>query len=76
MERFKKVIEKVLHVKENDVRDEMSAQDIPDWDSMSYFLLVSTLEEEFKVAFSGSEVAGIKTIGDMKKLLISKGITF
>lgn len=74
MQRFAKVIEDIFHVPLEEQRDTLSQKDIPDWDSMNFFLLISALEERFKVTFSGKEVASVRTIGDLKKLLSSKGV--
>jgi len=70
---FNYIVEKHLHVPGADITDALSAKDIPDWDSMNYLLFIAELEKEFKVSFTGDEVLGARTLGDVKKLLIKQG---
>jgi acyl carrier protein len=45
------------------LRDEMSAKDFEDWDSMQHINLVIATEKRLKVRFTTSEIARLKNAG-------------
>ena len=71
---FNYIVEKHLHIPGADIIDTLSAKDIPDWDSMNYLLFIAELEKSFRVSFTGDEILGANTLGDVKKLLIRQGV--
>lgn len=72
MKTFNQIVEEVLHIKENEIKDELSPLDIPDWDSMNYLLFIAGLESEFSISFSMDEVMNAKTLGDIRAIVDSK----
>jgi acyl carrier protein len=42
-----------------------TAADVAGWNSLSYLLLITAIEEEFKLKFSFRDVQGFTCIGDM-----------
>ena len=44
-----------------------------EWDSMTHMFFITKLEEEYGIELTGDEIADMDTIGDIKKVLISKG---
>jgi len=54
------------------LRPEMTAQDIDGWDSLANIRLLLTLERKFHIKFSASEVGGLKNVGDLVALIVSK----
>ena len=69
MKRLKKVLCEVLKIKEGEITDELTPNDVKTWDSMNALILVSALEGTFNVKFTLVEVMGVKCIGDIKALL-------
>ena len=55
-----------------ELSDNLSAKDIPGWDSFNHVNLVINIEEEFSIQFSNDEVGGMQNVGDLKALLASK----
>lgn len=51
---------------------EMSAADVPEWDSISHIRLVVAIEEEFAIALTTAELTGLKNVGEMVGLIRSK----
>lgn len=43
--------------------EEMSADDIQEWDSLFHITLIASIEDEFKISISTAEVAKAKNIG-------------
>jgi acyl carrier protein len=56
------------------LRDDMTAADIPGWDSVEHINLMFTLEEEFGVQFAGNELAELPDIGALKRFLEERGV--
>jgi acyl carrier protein len=48
---------------------ELSAKDIPEWDSITHVRLIVTVEREFKVRFAAAEVSALKNVGDLVELI-------
>ena len=57
---------------ELEIFDEMTAQDVDEWDSFSNVEMITTLESEFNITFAISEVQGLENVGDLIKLLEKK----
>ena len=74
MNKFNEIVSRMLKIKESDMRDDMSSKDIPDWDSMNYLMFIAELEKEFNVSLGMDEVLHATTLGDVKKMLQSKGV--
>jgi acyl carrier protein len=51
---------------------EMTAADVPGWDSFNHINLVMMVEEEFGVRFTTSEISGLANVGQFKALIASK----
>ena len=56
-----------------DVRDDMTAADVPGWDSMNYLRCIAELEEAFSMSFAMDEVVDAKTIGEVRAIVHARG---
>ncbi len=74
MEKFNKIIFDIFKLTPAKIKDSLTLEEIPDWDSMNYLLLISELEKQFKVSFNMDQVLKAKSLGDVKNMLRSKGI--
>lgn len=54
------------------LRPELSAKDIPDWDSLTHIRLLLTIEREFGIKFSVTEVGQLKNVGELMTLIQAK----
>jgi acyl carrier protein len=54
------------------LRDEMTSQDIPGWDSVHHINLMFAIESSFGVQFVGNELAELKNVGELKALLAKR----
>ena len=45
--------------------DEMTAEDVPGWDSLTHVVLISEIEKHFGIKFSLREMLSWKTVGRM-----------
>ena len=55
-----------------ELSDDLTATDVPEWDSFNHINLIINIEEEFNIKFSSAEVVGMQNVGDLKILLASK----
>jgi acyl carrier protein len=53
-------------------RPELTADDIPDWDSLNHVRLIFTVAREFQTQFSAAEIAELRNIRDLAALLECK----
>jgi acyl carrier protein len=42
-----------------------SPKDVEDWDSITHVNLITTIEKNFNIRFTGREIADFKTVGDL-----------
>lgn len=49
-----------------------SADDIDEWDSLSHIRFIITLERLFKVKFLNEEIADLKNVGDLARVIHAK----
>ena len=54
------------------LRPDFSAKDIPDWDSLTNIRLLFTIEREFGIKFTITEVGDLKNVGELIALIQSK----
>lgn len=54
------------------LRDEMTANDIENWDSLTHMIMISKVEEEFCVKFRLKELNKLKQVGDIISVLEEK----
>lgn len=54
------------------LRSDLSAKDIPDWDSLTHIRLLFSIEREFRIKFTITEVGDLKNVGELIALIQSK----
>jgi acyl carrier protein len=52
--------------------DEMTAADVPQWDSLAHINLIVEIEEEFGLQFTVEDIVGLKNVGEMIQLIERK----
>ena len=67
-EILKKVNEVFIDVLDNDkivLKNETTASDVEDWDSLNHIQLVVAIEKQFKIRFTSREIQSWKDVGEM-----------
>ena len=54
------------------VKDETTANDIEDWDSLEHINLVVAVEKQFGIKFTMGEVNGMKNVGAMVDIILER----
>jgi len=63
-EKLNIIFRKVFKDEKINIFEEMTANDVERWDSLSHLILISTTEEEFGIKFKLKELIAMKNVGD------------
>ena len=73
-EKLYQIISKVFNVDVSRINDETSPENLEEWDSFNFYVLLDQIENKFNIKFDLDETLEIKKIGDFKKLFEKYGI--
>ena len=59
----------------NRINDETSPENLEEWDSFNFYVLLDELENEFNIKFDLDETLEIKKISDFRKIFEKHGIS-
>ena len=68
------IIGKVLNVDIGLLNEESNAQNTPRWDSMRHIEVIFAVESAFHVRFTMPEIANLRKLGDIRRLLLAKNV--
>ena len=71
-ERLTEVFQIVFNDDGIELRDEMTAHDIPHWDSLANINLMFSVEQEFGVRFRDDQFASFADVGELRRFLESR----
>jgi acyl carrier protein len=54
------------------ITDELNAQDVENWDSLSHMLLIAEVEKQFAIKFKLKDLNKMANVGDMITIIASK----
>jgi acyl carrier protein len=54
------------------LRPELTADDVPEWDSLSHVRLVLTVQRQFGIKFSAAQTVNLKNVGELVALIQSR----
>ena len=73
------IIEKLTHIfrevfNDNSIelRDDMTAADVENWDSLTHMLMITKVEETFSIKFKLRELNKLKNVGDLCNTIAEK----
>ncbi len=69
------LIAEVLKVKPSDITATSSPETIRGWDSLRNILLVTVLEERYRVKLTLAELMAMNTVGDLQATLEHHGVS-
>jgi acyl carrier protein len=72
LERLTELFREVFDDPEMIVTEHLSAKDVDDWDSLTHIQLISRIEKAFQLRFTMAEIASLKEVGDLIKLIAAK----
>jgi acyl carrier protein len=68
------VISEVLRVPSEKITPETSIHKVDTWNSLTHIELVVTIEERFHIQLTEDEIASMTSIGEIQRVLNSRGI--
>lgn len=72
-EILEKITEIAQDVFENDtvvLKEDTTAADVAEWDSLTHLSLISDIEDEFDIKFTLNEITGSQNVGELVDALI------
>jgi len=73
MKKLKSILSNVLEINEDAITLDTSPDNTESWDSFNALLLVTELENCYKLKFTMDEVTSVKCFGDIVCILKKKG---
>ena len=67
-------IASTLHVPLERVTDELTMAEVETWDSLQHMNLIASLEQVFGVELTFEEIISMQSVGEIKRVLSSKGV--
>ena len=52
------------------IKANTSAKDIDGWDSLTHIRLVISIEKDFEIRFTASEISELENVGEMAELIV------
>ena len=72
LDKLSNILRVLFNLPDLELNNNLTAKDVPGWDSFNHVNLIINIEEEFNVRFSNDEVGGMQNVGNLKSLLASK----
>ena len=72
LEQLTEIFREVFDDPDLVVTEHLSAKDVEDWDSLTHIQLITRIEKSFKLRFTIAEIASLKEVGDLVKLISEK----
>ena len=73
-EKLYRIVSKVFNVDNSKIDDETSPENLEEWDSFNFYVLLDEIENEFNIKFDLDETLEIKKVGDFKKIFQKHGV--
>ena len=73
-QKFRSIVSAVLQIKEDQVTDELSPEQVDTWDSLNHINLIGALEQEFCITLATEHLEQSQSIPSLKALLAEHGI--
>lgn len=68
------IVANVLRVDPTTLSDDSNAQNTPRWDSLRHIEVIFAVESAYHTRFTMPEIASLRKLGDMRRLLEAKGV--
>ncbi|CAD6879871.1 hypothetical protein [Methylomonas albis] len=72
LEILNEIFHEVIDDTEVSLKRETTAADVEDWDSLNHITFIVAIEKHFKVKFTGAEIRGWMTVGEMCDAIAQK----
>jgi acyl carrier protein len=73
-EKLYQIISRVFNVDKSRINDETTSENLEEWDSFNFYVLLDEIENEYDIKFDLDETLDIKKIGDIKRIFLKHGV--
>ncbi len=70
--KLTEIFRSVFNSKNLQINEELTANDIDNWDSLTHMLLISEVEKKFSIKFRLKELNKMRNVGDLLDMIVSK----
>ncbi len=70
MKKLFELIEDIFEIEKDDYSENTVINQIETWDSLKHMEFIISLEDRFSINLTGNEIAELRTIKDVKKLIL------
>ena len=67
------ILKESFNASASEIKDEVRLMSFGEWDSLSHMFFITKLEETYGIELTGDEIADMQTVGDIRKVIESKG---
>ena len=68
------IVGNVLGVDPSTLAATSNAENTPNWDSLNHIEVIFAIESAYHVRFTMLEIAGLRNLGDIERILVSKSL--
>ncbi len=72
IEKIRSILKRVLKHDRFEIHNELTAQMVEGWDSLTHMVILTEIEKEFGVQFRLKEINKLKNMGNLIELITSK----
>ncbi|MBS0241515.1 MAG: acyl carrier protein, partial [Proteobacteria bacterium] len=72
--KFYSIVGNILGVDPDSLDETSNATNTPQWDSLRHIEVIFAVESAYQVRFTMPEIAGLRNLGDMRRLLLAKNV--
>ncbi len=66
------IFQKTFNDESLELSDELTANDVENWDSLSHMILIAEVENSFSIKFKLKDLNKMRNVGDMLNIIESK----
>lgn len=71
---FYGIVGNILGVDPKTLNETSNAANVPQWDSLRHIEVIFAIESAYQVRFTMPEIAGLRNLGDMRRVLAGKNV--
>ena len=72
MEKLNKILCEVFRLKDEELKDELTMEDIQSWDSLTHMNLITSIEDSFPIVFSMEEIMAMTDVKTLRGIVKDK----
>lgn len=75
-QRLINAVSEAIGIESGSVTDELTYNNIPEWDSIAHMVLVTALETEFDIMLDTDDIIDMSSVAKVKEILFKYGVNF